>query len=192
MIVLMAQAHEPERGKIRSVAPFKRVRRELVSHELVIAHIFVEGINDPLSIMIGIGIKRTFIEIDLVRLVLPIARHSEPKAGHPFAKSRRLQQGFHQVLIGVGPKILNKSFHQLGVRRQASQVEAEPTHPSSPLGGRRRFPPLLLKLRKHKMIDRSSGPARARCVRGRLTLGALKRPKRSGIIPVQFATQPLD
>ena len=120
MIVLMAQAYETERGKIRSVAPFKRVRRELVSHEFVIAHIFVEGINDPLSIMIGIGIERTFIEIDLVRLILPIACHREPEAGHPFSKSRRLQQGFYQVLIGVGPSILNKSLHQLGVRRQAS------------------------------------------------------------------------
>ena len=103
------------------------------------------------------------------------------------APSGRVEQPGHQRLIGLGRGVVDERLDELGVGRQAGQVEAQPAgeRPAVGLGGR--VQAVLLELRQHEAVDRVADPRRVldlrqgRPLRGdqrpvRLILGALGDP----------------
>ena len=66
------------------------------------------------------------------------------------------QKFVHDLVEGIGIRVVQKGFDLIGTRRQTDQIEIHTPDPSSPVGGQRRQDPLL----RESGLDKSvQGPA---------------------------------
>ena len=114
-----------------------------------------------------------------------IAGGVEPVAGAVLAPARRVEQPVDQLLVGVGRRVVDERLDELGRRRQAGEVEAQPAgeRPAVGLGGRAQA--VRLELRQDEPVDRVADPRRvldlrqARAASARSTTSAADtRPRR--------------
>ncbi len=113
----------------------QQISRQMLQHELAVRDISIDGANDVIAILIGIGGR----VIVLVATRLGIADQVEPVPAPALAEMRRRQQPIHHLFPGFPGCVFNKGFHILGSRRQPEQIEGDPANPGAPVRGRRRL-----------------------------------------------------
>ncbi len=74
------------------------------------------------------------------------------------APSGRVEQPGDQMLVGVGRRVVDERLDELGVRRQAGQVEAQPAGQRAAVGLGGGLQAALLELRQHEAVDRVADP----------------------------------
>ena len=76
--------------------------------------------------------------------------------GPLFSEMGTDQKFVHDLVEGIGIRVVQKGFDLIGTRRQTDQIEIHTPDPSSPVGGQRRQDPLL----RESGLDKSvQGPA---------------------------------
>jgi len=59
----------------------------LEAEKLIVRKIPIEGVDDPLAIQVGIGIRHRGVVADLMSLILRVSRERQPQTGHALAES---------------------------------------------------------------------------------------------------------
>ena len=102
----------------------------MLLHKLVVRQIGIEGVDDPVAITPG-------IRADLV-VFKPVglgeARKIEPVLRPMLALGWRGQQAVDEIFVGARRCVLEKRLHFGGSRRQAGEVEGQPTNQGASIG----------------------------------------------------------
>ena len=97
-----------------------QVRGELGTDELIVRHVFIERIDDPIAVTETLRIEPG---LERVGLVLAVAGHVEPVPGPPLAVVGRGQQAIDHAGKCLGRLVGHKGFNFVRSRRQAGEVE---------------------------------------------------------------------
>ena len=114
---------EPGRKHLALGGVRQQVASKLLHGELIVRHVVVERLNHPVAPR-----PLAVFEIVVVAVTVPVPRAVEPPDGHPFAKTRRLQQPVDHPPVGTGGIIIQKSIHLERRGRQPGQINRHPSH----------------------------------------------------------------
>ncbi len=136
-----------------------QIGSELQSHKLIVRHIAVHGIDQPVTILPGIRVKERLVIAHDVRLVLGVSRDIQPQPGPPRSHLRRSQQSFHNACIRAWLIVGQKSRDLVRRRRQSRQIKRHPTNQRSSVGLTIRLEPLRFQFRQHEVVGITFRPA---------------------------------
>ena len=129
----------------------QQVAGEVLRDELVVGHVGVEGADDVIAVLVGVGDGG----VELVAARLGVAHQVEPVPAPALAEVRRGQQPVHHLLVGVGDVVVEEGVDFVGRRRQADQVEGDAPQQRALVGGGRGRQLLLFELGED---EASTGP----------------------------------
>ncbi len=164
-LLAVAVVHRPggEEAQRRQIArslspPSIRSAAICCPDELVVRHVGVERVDDPVAVAEALRIEPGF---ERVGLVLAVAGHVEPVPGPPLAVVRRGEQAVDHTGERLGRLVGQERLDLVGRRRQAGQVERRAADQRALVGGLRRREAGVFQSARTK---RSIGCARPGCV----------------------------
>ena len=132
-VVDRAEGEEARRGpRIRAGGRLEQVAGDLRHDELVVGHVGIQGIDDPLAIAVAIGVEAGF---EGMRLVFAVARDVEPVPPPALAVMGRSEEPVDHPLESLRRFVGDERVDLLGRRRQPRQVERRAADQGPP-GGR--------------------------------------------------------
>ena len=157
---LRAEGQESGRGEAREplVVAGRRhqVAGNLLLHEPVVRLVAVERLDDPVAIAECIRVRNVLVE----PVRVGIAGDVEPVSAPALAVARRRQEPLDHPFVGVGPLVGEERVDLGRGRRQAGQVERDPSQQLPPAGGGDRGQPLRLEPGQDEPVDRAAHPGR--------------------------------
>src|SRR5204863_3922242 len=126
---------------------------DLFDDELVIRQIAIEGIDDPIAIKPD---EAAFIFFESIRI--SVTRRIEPLTTPPFAIMRRRQQPLYLLFVRFWAFVSQKGVQFCDGRREADEVEADPSKQCDLVRFGRRLEILLFEARENKTIYRIARP----------------------------------
>ena len=136
------------------VARGQQVARDLLPDEAVVRHVGVDGINDIVTVLPGVGVR----DVPARTGALAVAGHVEPVTTPAFAERRRGQQSVHDLRKRLGGIVRKKGIHIGGSRRQTGQVERDPANQRRTVGVGDRLQVLRLQAGQQEPVDIIPGP----------------------------------
>ena len=133
----------------------EEVAGELLQGEAVVRDVAVEGVHDPVAprpVVAG-GVRLEAVGVGVTRGI-------QPPHGHAFAVVRRGQEAVDRPLIRVGGLVREEGLGFRFGRRQAGEVEREPTEQGVTRGFGRRFESFGGELPTDEVVDGVTGHGR--------------------------------
>ena len=131
----------------------KQIAGQLLGEELVVGHVFVEGIDDP------IAPRPARAEHFVVEgVAVAIAGDIEPIDRHAFAVVRRGQSAVHHVFVGLVRGVGRVGVDFLGSRRQTEEVHVHAADEGFLVGFGRGRDAFGLELGEDEVVDRRARP----------------------------------
>ena len=153
----------------------RRVRQhvagELLNRELIEGHVGVDRPDHPVPVSPdgSLGVLR-------VAGGVGVAGQVEPDTRPALSVALRGQQAIHQALIGSVALIVDKGIHLRDRRRQAGQVNREPTNHRVTISFGSRLQTLLVQPQKNEVINRGAHPVGIRDLPGIVQAKRLEGP----------------
>ena len=135
----------------------EQIARELLGHELVVWHIVVERLDDPITPR-----PNLHRHIALIAIRVGIASHIQPHVGHPLAIGGRGQQAIDDPLVGFAGIIGEKRIEFVERGWEPGEVEGGSAQPGGSVGFFGWTHPSTFVSRRDETIDRVSRPTFAR------------------------------
>ena len=129
-----------------------QISGNVLDQKLVVRQVVIESPDQIVPVFMGMlqGV------IEFVPASLGITNQVHPMTGPLFSEMGTDQKFVHDLVEGIGIRVVQKGFDLIGTRRQTDQIEIHTPYPSSPVGGQRRQDPLL----RESGLDKSvQGPA---------------------------------
>ena len=172
---LRAEGQEPGRGEILEplvvAGRRQQVAGNLLLHEPVVGLVAVERLDDPVAIAERVRVRDVLVQ----PVRVGVAGDVEPVPAPTLAVARRRQQPLDHPFVGVRPLVGEVRVDLGRGRRQAGQVERDPSQQLPLAGGGDRGQPLRLEPGEDEPVDRAARPGRV-VDSGRLGTG--HRPER--------------
>ena len=127
----------------------QEVARELPDAELVVRHVRVQGLHDP----VAVGPDRAGA-ILLEAVGVGVAGEVQPAARPAFAVAGRSHQAVDELLVGVGGLVVHEGVGFLGRRRHSGEVERDATDECVAVRFGRRFQAGLGEAGADERVDR--------------------------------------
>ena len=99
----------------------QKVSRDLFDRELIVRHVAIERLYDPIPILPDCAAAVRFISIRV-----GVARQVEPRPGPALSVVRRRKESVDQPFISIRTAIRHKLIDLRGRWRQSDQIEADP------------------------------------------------------------------
>ena len=109
-------------GAFGRVSRREEVARDLIADELVVGHVRVQGLRDPVAVAPGVEDVAGLAGASRIEGV-GVADHVEPMPSPALSVGGRRQQAVDHAREGVGRFVLEERLDLAGRRRQAREVE---------------------------------------------------------------------
>ncbi len=152
----------------------QNVAGDLHSDELVVRHVGVERLHDPVAVSPRIGAVFGSANPAGVERIA-VAHEVEPVPAPSLAVRGRREQAIDKLLVGIRRLVRDERLDLLRRRRQAGQVERHAADERAFDGGLRRLQPGRFEFGEDERVDRV-------CSFGFWTLGILERPAKRPVI----------
>ncbi len=140
----------------------QQVAGKLLDGEAVERQVLVQRVDDPVAPAPGVRPAGVF----LVAVGVGIAGRVEPVPGPALPIVRRAQQPIDQLLVGVGGTVVQEFVDLYRRRRQAEQVEAEPSQQRRLVRFGRRSDSFVFQTGEDEAVNVVVNPARLLSILG--------------------------
>ena len=151
--VISPRHKEPRRLRRAGVIGPEHVARDLQAGELVIRHVAIQRLDDPVAISPGVRAEL----VVFVPVALAVTSQVEPPSRPADAVLWRFEQPIDQPRIGIGGVVPGECIDLVGRGRQSDQVEAQAPDERQPVGFRGGGHPFGGQLLGQEGVDRRSG-----------------------------------
>src|SRR5688572_10189618 len=127
---------------------------------MVVGEVFVEGVDDPLSVFVGVGVEVLGVAADLVGLVFGVAGEGEPEAGEALAESWGGEEAVDELLVGVGGLVGEEGAGFFGGGGEAGEVVGEAADEDFVWGFGGVGDVALFELGEDELVDGGADPQR--------------------------------
>ena len=132
----------------------QRVTGNLVAQKLVIRHVGVQRLDDPVAI--APGVVAPLIAFESVRV--GVMSDVQPVPRPPLAVMRRIEQPFDEAFIRIWITIVDERLDLFRRRGETEQIKRQPPNQRPPVRLRRRNQFVRFEPRENKLIDLVARP----------------------------------
>ena len=157
-VVHGSEREKPEcRQVVTLTCRLQQVARDLMAGELVVGHVRVQRVHNPVAIAIALGIVP---RLECVGLVLAESSQVQPMPAPPFAHPRRCQQTIDQPRFGVRSRRRLELFDIVGRQWKSQEVDRQASSERRAIGVRSCAERFAFPCRLRETIDQSAAPRR--------------------------------
>ena len=161
--ILLLTEEGPSGGKDRFIGAGGRIQpgsrqqvaREVLCNQLRVGNILVEGPDEVVPIVEGIGDEK----VGFMTARFGVVHQVHPMPGPAFAETGRGQKSIHLPGMGCRSFVVDEPLELLGRGRQARQGKGNPAQPGPAVHGWGGAQAFLLQFDQQKPVDGIPGPA---------------------------------